>query len=91
MDPTTGNVAVGLVGDGGAFTASTNGTPGLFVGEYSVTAKGPDLVVDAEAAMQPGFKPPTDPIPAKYQSAQSSGEKVTIVDGPNTYNLDMTP
>ncbi len=91
IDNATGNVAVGLVGQGGAYTATTNGEPRIFAGNYVVSAKGPEIVVDADAAMEPGFKPPTDPVPAKYQSAEASGEKVTVVDGENTYDLDMTP
>lgn len=91
IDSTTGNVALGVVAEGGLYSATTNGVTSIFVGDYTVTAKGAEIVVDPTAAMEPGFISPTDPIPAKYQSAETSGEKVTIVDGENTYNLDMTP
>lgn len=91
IDTATGNVAVGVVGQGGAYAATTNGEPRIFAGEYVVTARGPEIAVDADAAMEPGFNPPTDPVPAKYQSAEANGERVNVVDGENTYDLDMTP
>jgi len=91
LDSKTGNVAVGLVGADGTYSAMANGEPRIFAGEYAVSARGPEVVIDADAAMEPGFKAPVDPLPAKYHSAESSGEKVSVADGENTYNLDMTP
>lgn len=89
-DSANGNVAIGVIGDGGDYTATFEGQEKVFPGDYKVTVSGPAVEVDAEAAMEPDFVPPTDPIPAKYQDASTSGETVTVTEGENTYNLDIS-
>ncbi len=90
INSTSGDVAVGLVGGDGTYTATLNGSDRVFAGDYQVMVSGPQVAVDAEAAMEPGFTMPTDPIPSKYHSAGTSGETVTVADGDNTYDLDMS-
>lgn len=89
-DSASGNVAIGVIRDGGAYTATLNGQEKVFPGDYKVTVSGPAVEVDAEAAMEPDFVPPTNPIPEKYQDASTSGETVTVTEGENTYNLDIS-
>lgn len=89
VDPTTGNTAVGMVEADGSYKAVVAGVQGVFSGTYQVSVTGPNPVIDAEKAMEPDFVPPEDPIPARYQSAASSGETVTVTEGENTYDLNM--
>jgi hypothetical protein len=83
-------VAVGIIGADGSYAATTDGKEAIFVGDYQVTVTGPDPEISPDEAMEPDFQAPEDPIPEKYHDASTSGETVTIQDGANTYNLDMT-
>jgi len=88
-DSTTGKASVGTIGADGSYIATTGGQQKIFVGTYKVSVVGPDPNISPEAAMEPGFVPPEDPIPEKYRDANTSGESVEVKDGENTYDLDM--
>ena len=87
---TTNTGGTGEIGSGGVYEAPT-ATNGLPVGDYDVYIT-PPMITLPDTADSPGgegFKEVNN-IPQKYRTSTNSGLKVTINEGPNSFDIEMT-
>ena len=80
----------GELGSGGSYSAPA-GQKGLPLGEYEVYVVPPTVVLSdtAESPGGEGYKE-VDNIPQKYRSSGTSELKVTVAEGPNSFDIQMT-
>lgn len=79
-----GGGALATIGAGGKFTI-----PEVPVGNYVVTVTPVELTPDDVSAGKTA--PPSDNIPEKYRSIQSSDITAEVKEGANTVNVEMKP
>ncbi len=87
--------AVGKTAADGTFKLNMKETNKVIVGDYEVMLQSPVVTMDPAEAMrlsQAGkFPKQEETVPPKYRSFTTSGLKMTVKKGANTYDIDMKP
>lgn len=95
MSAEQGFVATASTGADGTYSMTWKGSGDLPVGKYGVSVTGPaaQTETDPDKLMkmsQEGTLPEIkEVVPAKYQTAKTSGLSVEIKEGPNTYDIPI--
>ena len=87
--------AVGKTAADGSFKLSMKDSNNVIAGDYEVMLQSPVVTMDPAEAMrlsQSGkFPKQEETVPSKYRSFTTSGLKMTVKRGANTYDIDMKP
>jgi len=89
---TIGIVAAMTLGPEGKYDLRYSGGLDIPVGDYFVTVTPPEPhepIASEGGAKQPVGVREWPEFPRKYRNLNTSGEKFTVKEGANTYNLDM--
>lgn len=91
-NPKTGYIADDQLGKDGGYAIKTK-EGGLIVGDYVVTVTPLMYLDDSQPTKTPPalMEKPAKDIPRRYRGEKTSPLKVTITEGKNEHNFNMTP
>lgn len=86
----SGHTAVGELGPDGTYTLSSFGQgDGAVPGRHRVVVVATDAPVNMMPGSTPGYKPPEDLVPKKYNKPETSGLQAEVSADKSAYDFDL--